>query len=516
MLPVGDLWDRAGRYLLVTPSDTPAVVALASGPRGLLQNAAFFHVLHERPALGGGQLCLFSRYDGRTRVLGWAGPGRPMPPLTPPPADFAGRPLIFVSFEHEPTTLYLDGTPSGRLAGVDPSVAAFAAQRYNFTLLFSEPSDGLRWGDNGFGYWTGLVGDMVQRRAHFGMANLFITQPRSQIIDFSRPYDFERACFVVWRPPPLARWLALVRPFSASGWAAAGALLVVSALTVLLLGRAAAPRESPLFGQPGFVALYSVGGLVGVAHASLPRVASGQVFMGTWRFCALTLAVVYSSKLIANLTVPPAPAPMDTKQQLVDSGVTVTGYGSMFGELLNASTNYWDRRLALNYEPTYDIRASLRQTYDHKGSYIVNSMSLAYLIRKYYTTASGEPLLRIMRQCFGSFMVGIALPRRSFLKPLLDGAVSRLTEAGLMQHWSRSALLAVGRQLAVGEQAQGQRPSDASDQSHSRLGLEALQGPFLLLVVGWAAALLALVAELAGKRLWRRGRHSGHAVSVRT
>ncbi|XP_043230005.1 glutamate receptor-like [Amphibalanus amphitrite] len=431
-----------------------------------------------------------------------------MPPLKPPPADFGGRPLKFVSFEHEPTTLYLDGTPTGRLAGVDPYVAQFAARLYNFTLLFSEPSDGLRWGDNGFGYWTGLVGDMVQRRAHFGMANLFITQPRSQIIDFSRPYDFEQACFVVWQPPPLPRWLALLRPFSASGWAAAGALLAVSALTVLALGRAAAPRESPLFSQPGFVALYSLGGLVGVSHASLPRAASGQIFMGTWRFCALTLAVVYSSKLIANLTVPLAPAPLDTKQELALSGVTVSGYGSMFGELLNASTNYWDRRLALNYEPTYDIRAALRRTYDHKGTYIVNSMSLAYLIRKYYTTVSGEPLLRIMRQCFGSFMVGIALPRRSFLTPLLNAAVSRLTEAGLMQHWSRSALRSVGRQLAVGDESPDQPARDAEGRL-SRLGLEALQGPFLLLMIGWAAALLSLVAEIAVKRCRRRVSRTG-------
>ncbi|KAF0303835.1 Glutamate receptor [Amphibalanus amphitrite] len=508
VLPVGDLWDQAGRYLLVTGSDNPGAAAAAGGPRGILQNAAFFHELRERPALGGGRLSLFSRYDGRTRVLGWVSPSRPMPPLKPPPADFGGRPLKFVSFEHEPTTLYLDGTPTGRLAGVDPYVARFAARLYNFTLLFSEPSDGLRWGDNGFGYWTGLVGDMVQRRAHFGMANLFITEPRSQIIDFSRPYDFEQACFVVWQPPPLPRWLALLRPFSISDWALVGAMLIVSVLTVLALSRAAAPRESPLFSQPGFVALYNIGGLVGVSHASLPRATSGQIFMGFWRFCALTLVIIYSDNLIANLTVPPSPAPLDTKQDLALSGVTVSGYGSMFGELLNASTNYWDCQLALKYEPTYDIHAALRRAYDHKGTYIVNSMSLAYLIRKYYTTASGEPLLRIMRQCFGSFMVGIALPRRSFLTPLLNVAVSRLTEAGLMQHWSRSALRAVGRQLAVGEESPDQPARDAEGRL-SRLGLEALQGPFLLLMMGWAAALLSLVAEIAVKRCRRRVSRTG-------
>ena len=36
VLPVGDLWDRAGRYLLVSAADTPPLVAAAAGPGGLL------------------------------------------------------------------------------------------------------------------------------------------------------------------------------------------------------------------------------------------------------------------------------------------------------------------------------------------------------------------------------------------------------------------------------------------------------------------------------------------------
>ena len=499
LLPEGDLWDRDGRYLLVSPAETHRVVAAASGPRGLLQNAAFFHVLQERPAAGGGRLSLFSRYDGRTRRLGWVAPGRPLPPLKPPPMDFAGRPLRFVSFEHGPTTLYLDGTAAGRHAGIDPSVAEFAARLYNFTLTFSEPSDGLRWGDNGFGYWTGMVGDMVKRRADFGIANLFITYSRSQIIDLSRPYDFERACFVVWRQPPLPHWVALLRSFSAGGWAAVAVLLVVSVLVVLLLGRAAAPRESSLFSQPGFVALYVLGGLVGRAHVSLPRVDSGRLFMGMWRFCVMIIAVLYSSQLIADLTVPPKPAPMDTIRQLALSGVTSSGYGSLIGELLNASSNYWDRQLARNYEPTYDIKATMRLAYDRKGTYIGNSMFVAYMIRRYFTTASGEPLLRVMRQCFSSFMIGIALPRRSFLTPLLNRAVARLTSAGLLQQWSRSALRTVDRQLTV---SADQRLAEDSQQQRS-LDLEALQGPLLLLVTGWTAALLALLGELGTARYRR-------------
>lgn len=94
------------------------------------------------------------------------------------------------------------------------------AKAMNMNLTITLPTDGLYWGDDidGDGILNGLVGDLQLKKRQFGYSQLFIKYERSQVIDYSEPYDYDRDCFLVKKPKPLSQFYALLYPFSLNAW----------------------------------------------------------------------------------------------------------------------------------------------------------------------------------------------------------------------------------------------------------------------------------------------------------
>ena len=61
------------------------------------------------------------------------------------------------------------------IPGVDIRLLKTLSSAMNFKLRIMNPSDGDKWGSPmANGSWSGLTGDIVQKKAHMGVANLFI------------------------------------------------------------------------------------------------------------------------------------------------------------------------------------------------------------------------------------------------------------------------------------------------------------------------------------------------------
>lgn len=59
-------------------------------------------------------------------------------------------------------------------------------EELNFSMEFRRPSDGEMWGwEQENGSWTGLMGDLQQRKADLGVADLYIMEQYFTIIDMS-------------------------------------------------------------------------------------------------------------------------------------------------------------------------------------------------------------------------------------------------------------------------------------------------------------------------------------------
>ncbi|XP_037072295.1 ionotropic receptor 21a-like [Pollicipes pollicipes] len=353
-----------------------------------------------------------------------------------------------------------------------------------------EPSDGGKWGEAlPNGTWIGLVGDIKNSRAHFGIANIFFTLSRWNYIDYTRPYDLEYACFVVWNEPPLPHWLAVTRPFQWPAWVGILVSFLVSVLALVALARLGGGGERLTFTSFQRAALYNFG----------PRGGAVRTFDGSWRVATMVIGIAYCAKLVSYLTFPSTPAPLDTHRELAETGVEVGSWGGTLGELMAASANPWDRQLASRYVPNYDFENALRRVHARQYGYIENRNLLIYLIQKYYTTRTGEKQLHIMKECFQNFMISVALPKYSMLTDLFNSKILRLREAGLIPIWFSWSLEAVKSDLV-----DVARTSESASGVHS-LSLEHVQGVFLLLLFGWLLSLLAFLAEMVVRRALKRG-----------
>ena len=491
---VGRVWDHRGHYLLLTPA--PPGDAATSASSGVLENLPYFHIAHpigdpvRRMALW-----LYSGFDLSLRyVQGWK-PDRGAVRLAPPATDFVGRRLKFVSFEHEPSNIYLDHKIGGEHVGMDYWLARALADFYNFTLDMREPTDGGKWGEAlPNGTWIGLVGDVKERRAHFGIANIFLTLSRWKHVDYTRPYDHEHACFAVWNKPPLPHWLAVVRPFSWPAWLMILSSLMFSVAALVVLARLAGGERATFTSLPR-AALYNFGVLLARTNILEPRRAPSRSFDIGWRLAAMVLGFAYCAKLISFLSFPTVPAPLDTHRELAETGVEVGSWGGTLGELMAASTSPWDRQLATRYIPNYDFDNALRRVFAQEYGYIENRNTLIYYIQKYYTTKAGEKQLHIMDECFQNFMISVMLPKYSMLTDLFSRTILRVREAGLIPIWFQRSLDAVKSELV--DVVRG----STSSTKKSSLALDHMQGVFLLLLLGWVFSLLAFLVEVGVTRL---------------
>ena len=494
---VGNVWDRRGHFLLLTPALPGAAAASASG--GVLQNLPYFHVAHpDGTPVRRMALWLYSGFDLSLRYVQSWKPNRGAPWLAPPAADFVGRSLKFVSFEHEPSNIYMDHKIDGEHVGMDYWLARALADVYNFTLDMREPTDGGKWGEAlPNGTWIGLVGDVKERRADFGIANIFLTLSRWKHVDYTRPYDYEHACFVVWNKPPLPHWLAVIRPFSWPVWLTILTSLMFSISALVVLARLAGGERATFTSIPR-AALYNFGVLFARTNPFEPRRAPSRGFDIGWRISAMVLGFAYCAKLISFLSFPTEPAPIDTHRELAETGVEIGSWGGTLGELMAASTNPWDRQLATRYIPNYDFHNALRRVFAQEYGYIENRHALIYYIQKYYTTKAGEKQLHIMDECFQNFMISVMLPKHSMLTDLFSRTIIHVREAGLIPIWFRWSLDAVKSELA--DVVRG----STSESKKRSLTLDHMQGVFLLLLFGWVLSLVAFLAEVGGNRLRTR------------
>ena len=70
---------------------------------------------------------------------------------------------------------------------------------FSFKYDISLPRLCCKWGNplDGGRNFTGIVGDLLNGHSDIGWANMFFTQERSQIIDYSDPYNYDYGAFMV-------------------------------------------------------------------------------------------------------------------------------------------------------------------------------------------------------------------------------------------------------------------------------------------------------------------------------
>ncbi|XP_050718972.1 uncharacterized protein LOC126999888 isoform X2 [Eriocheir sinensis] len=192
------LWDYAGKFVVVglTREELEALTLTRKGKKtehlvGLVQpgGAAEWHVYVNQLYWGS--------WGRGMRLHGVWRNGRftnPSSPFFDKISDMQGAVLKVVTFEWEPSTLYLR-TEAGdvhTLYGRDVEVVKTLARVFNFEMKIIEPPNDERWGQllpNGS--FDGLIGLVGRGEADFGMGNLFVSalQGRDQLLSYTSSFD---------------------------------------------------------------------------------------------------------------------------------------------------------------------------------------------------------------------------------------------------------------------------------------------------------------------------------------
>ncbi|XP_045128431.1 glutamate receptor-like [Portunus trituberculatus] len=423
--------------------------------------------------------------------------------------NFHGNVLRAVTFEHAPSIVEVEGHSAGHhYDGIDIRLLHILADALNFRLKIVNPSDGGKWGsplDNGS--WTGLTGDLTQRRAHMGVANLFIHIHYLEVVDMTVPYDMEFGCFITPLPEPLPQWVALSYPFSLQVWILTMVFLPVG--TTLLYVASVAARfllhDETWDGSFSRTVFYALGVFLSVGMPQVPRSNATRGYFIMWVWYGVLLTAVYRSSLTAFLTIPLTQTPIDTLHQLVSSSLPAWGAtGLTFKKMLEENPDPMVQQLALRYEPVSGAEEGILLTAQRKYAMMENRQFLEYTIATNYTNKYGEETLHVMRECFLPFRIGMAMPKKAPYKPNLDRVVDRVVEAGLVRKWFSDILFSSRKRGTAGnEESRG-----------GALTVDNLQGAWLLLGAGWVVSGAAIVLELlfaSSRQQPRTGLHSATA-----
>uniref|UniRef100_A0A4W4F597 Glutamate receptor n=1 Tax=Electrophorus electricus TaxID=8005 RepID=A0A4W4F597_ELEEL len=204
-------------------------------------------------------------------------------------------------------------------------------------------SDGVYGVPGANGTWTGMVGELIARKADLAVAALTITAEREKVIDFSKPF-MTLGISIMYRVHLGRRpgYFSFLDPFSPGVWlfmllaylAVSCVLFLVARLTPYewynphpcLKGRCSLLINQYSLGNSFW---FPVGGFMQQGSTIAPRALSTRCVSGVWWAFTLIIISSYTANLAAFLTVQRMEVPIESVDDLADQ--TAIEYGTMHG-----------------------------------------------------------------------------------------------------------------------------------------------------------------------------------------
>ncbi|NXC07673.1 GRIK5 protein, partial [Orthonyx spaldingii] len=206
-------------------------------------------------------------------------------------------------------------------------LAALLKFRFHIKLV----EDGLYGAPEPNGSWTGMVGELINRKADLAVAAFTITAEREKVIDFSKPF-MTLGISILYRVHMGRKpgYFSFLDPFSPAVWLFM-LLAYLAVSCVLFLAARLSPyewynphpclRERPLLENQytlGNSLWFPVGGFLQQGAEVLPRALSTRCVSGVWWAFTLIIISSYTANLAAFLTVQRMEVPVESADDLAD------------------------------------------------------------------------------------------------------------------------------------------------------------------------------------------------------
>ncbi|XP_038609528.1 LOW QUALITY PROTEIN: glutamate receptor ionotropic, kainate 4 [Tachyglossus aculeatus] len=382
--------------------------------------------------------------------------------------------------------------------------------RFNYQIHLV--GDGVYGVPEANGTWTGMVGELIARKADLAVAGLTITAEREKVIDFSKPF-MTLGISILYRVHMGRRpgYFSFLDPFSPGVWLFM-LLAYLAVSCVLFLVARLTPYEwySPHPCAQGrcnlLVNQYSlgnslwfpVGGFMQQGSTIAPRALSTRCVSGVWWAFTLIIISSYTANLAAFLTVQRMDVPIESVDDLADQ--TAIEYGTIQG---GSSMTFFQNSRYQTYQRMWNYMYSKQPSVfvksTEEGIARVLNSNYAFLLEstmnEYYRQRNCN--LTQVGGLLDTKGYGIGMPVGSFFRDEFDLAILQLQENNRLEILKRKWW-------------EGGKCPKEEDHRAKGLGMENIGGIFVVLICGLIVAIFMAMLEF----LWTL-RHSDAAeVSV--
>nr|XP_057909089.1 glutamate receptor ionotropic, kainate 5 isoform X2 [Doryrhamphus excisus] len=259
----------------------------------------------------------------------------------------ANKTLIVTTILENPYVMrkdnYQDFQGNDQYEGFCVDMLRELADILKFSFRIKLVDDGLYGAPEPNGSWTGMVGELINRKADLAVAGFTITSEREKVIDFSKPF-MTLGISILYRVH-LGRkpgYFSFLDPFSPAVWLFM-LLAYLAVSCVLFLAARLSPyewynphpclreRRDMLENQYtlGNSLWFPVGGFMQQGSEIMPRALSTRCVSGVWWAFTLIIISSYTANLAAFLTVQRMEVPIESPDDLADQ--TNIEYGTIHG-----------------------------------------------------------------------------------------------------------------------------------------------------------------------------------------
>ncbi|XP_060929182.1 glutamate receptor ionotropic, kainate 4 [Limanda limanda] len=347
------------------------------------------------------------------------------------------------------------------------------------------------------GTWTGMVGELISRKADLAVAGLTITAEREKVIDFSKPY-MTLGISIMYRVHLGRRpgYFSFLDPFSPGVWlfmllaylAVSCVLFLVARLTPYewynphpcLKGRCNLLINQYSLGNSFW---FPVGGFMQQGSTIAPRALSTRCVSGVWWAFTLIIISSYTANLAAFLTVQRMEVPIESVDDLADQ--TAIEYGTMHG---GSTMTFFQNSRYQTYQRMWNFMHSKQPSVfvksTEEGIARVLKSNYAYLLEstmnEYYRQRNCN--LTQIGGLLDTKGYGIGMPLGSVYRDEFDLAILKLQEDNRLEILKRKWW-------------DGGKCPKEEDHRAKGLGMENIGGIFVVLVCGLLVAIFMAVLE---------------------
>ncbi|KAM5312674.1 glutamate receptor ionotropic, kainate 4 [Glossophaga mutica] len=382
--------------------------------------------------------------------------------------------------------------------------------RFNYKIRLV--GDGVYGVPEANGTWTGMVGELIARKADLAVAGLTITAEREKVIDFSKPF-MTLGISILYRVHMGRKpgYFSFLDPFSPGVWLfMLLAYLAVSCILFLVARLTPYEWYSPhscaqsqcnlLVNQYslGNSLWFPVGGFMQQGSTIAPRALSTRCVSGVWWAFTLIIISSYTANLAAFLTVQRMDVPIESVDDLADQ--TTIEYGTIHG---GSSMTFFQNSRYQTYQRMWNYM------YSKQPSVFVKSTEegIARVLNSNYAFLLESTMNEYYRQrnCnltqIGGLLdtkgYGIGMPVGSVFRDEFDLAILQLQETNRLEILKRKWW-------------EGGKCPKEEDHRAKGLGMENIGGIFVVLICGLIVAIFMAMLEF----LWTLRHSEATEVSV--